>query len=565
MTIRQFSFEPPYGASFPPLLPLLIALWNGVAHSGVYAGMWINLIVALGTFVALLALSRRLAASDAPGILATAALLGNPWYLDEVMAGRAIPIAILLLTLLLLLLHRMLTADSRPARIAVLAGLVAGMIFEARFDFLLPAIVIGVALPGRTRGRLSATVAYFAGLAAAVSPWMIYSLVRFGVPLASDNARTVTAVGHLFVMQYVPFEGSIATLRNAPFEWIASKIYGAWPTAEALAIAVGASAIPALAGMWAATRSGAQNPPRATAMVLVLLWLALAVQFAMTALTGYPDIRYWIAICTFGTFTLGVVLCYGAEIPHLAPAAILLFLPAQVALLAAAGHQPDRLAGIYSFLWPVTIVAFVLSEDLVRASRAVARLGKVAAIAVPLATIGVGSLLAARATGTNYSLSADATARTAPASARILAGLDGTEPSHARLLLAAVSGTPLICEFGARTGVYNVLKPTPPFGWVDLWLLVRRYGITHAIAGDPELDARLPTLFAVHKSANGALWKIDGERPGLVLVDEQHPAGSIAGLNTLLLVTNDGPIDASHAPARKPDEWSYPLLFVPRN
>jgi hypothetical protein len=553
--------------SFPPLQPVLIAVWNTIAHSGVYAGAWINVIVALLTFPLLLALSRRLAASDAPGIFAAAALAGSPWYLDEVMSGRSIPLAILLFTLLLLLLHRLFTTDAWSPRTAAAAGVVAGLIFEARFDFLLPAIAIGAALPGKTRGRLSATGAYFLGLAAAVSPWVVYSMARFGVPLASNHTRTAMAVESLNLMRFVPFPESIATFRNAPFEWIASKVYGSWRMVEAVAVAIGASPIPALAGMWAATRTDAPGPPRETTITLALAWLALGVHFALTSTTGYPDVRYWIAASAFGTFTLAVAMFSGREGPQAGPAAFLLFVPAQIALLAAAGHEPDRVAGIFSCLWPMAVIAFFIAEPHMRASRGLARLGKGAAIAVPILALAIGSLLAVRATGSRYRFSADATARTLASNTRILEGLDGADPARTRILLATLAGAPLICEFGARTGVANVLKPTPPFGWVDLWLLVHRYGITHAIAGDPEIDARLPMLFTVRKSANGALWKIEGDRPGLVLVDEAHPAESIPGLNSMLLITNaGGPIDASRRPpSRAPDEWSYPLVFVPRN
>src|SRR5262249_62099632 len=149
------------------------------------------------------------------------------------------------------------------------------------------------------------------------------------------------------------------------------------------------------------------------------------------------------------------------------------------------------------------------------ASRALARAGKLAAFAVPLAALATGSLLATAVAGTGYSFRADATARTRPASARIAEALDESDPSSARILLAAVPGAPLACEFGARTGIANVLKPAPPFGWGDLWLLVRRYGITHVLAGDPEIDSRLPALFVVRKSSTAALWTIAGGRRSL--------------------------------------------------
>jgi hypothetical protein len=352
VTIRQFSFDAPYGVSFPPLLPVLEAIWNAIANSGVYAGTWIDLIAAALTFPLLIVLGRRLAASDAPGIFAAAALSGNPWYLDEVMGGRAIPIAILLFTVLVLLLHHALRTNRRPELAAAAAGLVAGLIFEARFDFLRPAIAIGAALGlGRTRAGSRLTAAYAAALVVAVTPWIAYSMIRFGVPLASDSVRSMMAVAPVPVLRFLPFPDTIATLRNAPFEWIASKIYHSWPTIEAVAIAIGASAIPALAAMWAATRRGAQGLPRETAIVLVLAWIALLVQFDVTAATGYADVRHWIAIGTFGTFTVAAALCYGSEIPHLSAGLFLLLVPSQVALLAAAGHQPDRISGIFSCRW----------------------------------------------------------------------------------------------------------------------------------------------------------------------------------------------------------------------
>ena len=564
-TVRQFAFDAPYGVSFPPLLPVLMSIWDAVAHSGVYAGTWINLIAAALTFPALLALGRRLASSDAPGIFATAALYGNPWYLDEVMGGRAIPIAVLLFVVLLLLLRPALTMTSRPEGRAAMAGVVAGLIVEARFDFLIPAIAIGMVLAaGKARSGTRVTPAYLGGLAAALAPWVAYSLVHFGVPFATDSTRAALSVAPIQVSTFVPFPGWIVTVRNAPFEWMASKLAHSWPAFETLAIAVGTSPVPVLAAMWAATRAGAQSLPRETTMVLVLAWIALAVQFGVTATMGYGDVRYWIAISTVGTFTIASALCNGSDIPHLSAAAVLLFVPAQVALMAATGRAPDRIAGILSCLWPLVVIVFVLCETPLRASRALARLGKITALGVPLLALAVGSLLAARATGSGYRLSANATTRTLDANTRILDGLDGADHTRVRILLAAAGGTPLAGEFGARSGIANVVKPAPPFGWVDLWLLVHRYGITHVVAGDPELDARLPVLFAVRRSANGALWAIEDDRPGLIVVDESRPAGSIAGLGTLLLVTNAGPVEAATAPPRSPDEWPYPLLLVPR-
>ena len=571
-TVRQYSFDQPYGVSFPPLYPVLIALWNVVWHSGVYAGTWINLASAMLTLPLLIALGRRLAASNAPGILAFAALLGSPWYLNEVMSARAIPIALLLFFIVLLLVHRVLTGESGAA-VACAAGAVAGLVFEARFDFLLPAIAVaaafGVALAWMRVPRAPLLAAAFvAGLAAAVAPWVVYSLAHFGVPLVSDNARTATAIEWLNVMRFVPFPETIATIRTAPAAWLSAKVYGSWPTMEALAIAIGASPVPVLAGMAVAAGASVSRLPRDAAIVLGLGWIALSVNFALTATTGYPDVRYWIGIAAWGTFTAAAAAFNGRDLQNVASTIVVLLVPAQIALLASAGHGPDRLPGIFSCLWPLTIIVFVGSERYLhdRGSPALARAGRAAAIAVPAVAIVVGSALAARATGTRYSLSADATARTLWQSTRLVEGLDGDDPSRARVLVATVAGAPMICEFGARTGVFNLLRPTPPFGWVDLWLFVHRYGVTHAIVGDHEVDARLPVLFAVRKSANGALWKIEGDRPGLVVIDTHAADPSFLGGVAMRIVTNDrGPVDAAPEATRPPHDLRYPILFVPRD
>jgi hypothetical protein len=50
-----------------------------------------------------------------------------------------------------------------------------------------------------------------------------------------------------------------------------------------------------------------------------------------------------------------------------------------------------------------------------------------------------------------------------------------------------------------------------------------------------------------------------------VVVDESQPRHNAPGVDAMNVVTNDGgPVEAAHAPSRPPDEWPYPLLFLPK-
>jgi hypothetical protein len=494
--------------TYPPLLPVLTAVWNALWPSGIYAATWINLAAAALTIPLLFALGRRLAGSHVPGLFAAAALLGNPWYLDELMGGRSIPIAFLLFVTAMLLVHRVLTGGSIAA--AAAAGVLTGLAFEARFDYLLPSIALAVAIGAafaRTRSddRRRLATAYRAGVACALAPWIAYSMAHFGVPFVSDQTRSAITVESVYFRRFVPFPETMATLRTAPAAWLASKAYGSLATLKALAIAFAVSPVPAL--VLARIRAYPRYPrPRESAIVLALGCVALALQAAPIAVTGNSDPRLFTALVAWIAFTAASVALDGRGLPNAAAGAAVLLVPAQAALLAATGPPFRHESVVLAAVWLLTVAAFLAIAG--APSGALARVGRAAAIAVPAAAIAIGSAMTARSTGTHYSLSAGATARTPGSIARIVEGLQGVDRSQARIMLSSDAGGPPPWDFGARTGIVSLWKPARPFGRAELEIFVRRYAVTHVIAGDPELDAWVPTLFVTTKSPNGALWTI---------------------------------------------------------
>src|SRR4051812_42185552 len=407
-TICQYAVESAYAVTFPPLVPSLIAVWNAVWPSAVYAGVWINLIVALLTVLALLALGRRLVPSDVPALVTSAALLGNPWYLEEVMGGRSIPTAFLCFLLAIHLLHRLLTGGG-GAVVSAAGGAAAGLAVEARVDFLLPAVALGVAMTivlARTRPRdaMVFAAAYGGGLALAAAPWMVYSTTHFGVPIVSDNVRRVLTAGSVGVRQFVPFPEAIDTLANAPVAWALRKTAQSWRVMRALGMALAVSPVMVLAATWVRRRHSFSPLPPGTTVVLAVGWLALSMELVSTLGTSYDNVRYWIAFTTWSTLTAAVGVFGRGTVAHPGAMAAVLIVPAQILLVMTAAPWIPHVSVVLSIVWAVTTVVAVAMERYLRRvdSAAIARAAMAAALLVPLLAIGAGSAFAARQTGVQF-------------------------------------------------------------------------------------------------------------------------------------------------------------------
>lgn len=220
-TYRQFQFNQPYGVSFPPLFPVLIASFNSLLNIGIYAGYFINFLVCILTLYLFIRLSEKLFENKFFGLFAFTMLLYNQNYIDEVLAGRSIPLSILLTFSVIYLVVKNEKVDFNTT---LLIGFLSGLLILNRFDFLLQGMVLGVSLIFVFKNRYKNLFLYYAILFITISPWVYYSYMHFSKPFISDNSRTVLLAFPNYVTDYFPDNSKLETVFTKPFQWARYKL-----------------------------------------------------------------------------------------------------------------------------------------------------------------------------------------------------------------------------------------------------------------------------------------------------------------------------------------------------
>ena len=302
-TYRQFQTVSPYGTSFPPLYPSLLAVGRAVCDVGIYTGVFLNAALCVATLFVVKSLARVSGLPAWVGNILFLALLLRPTYVDELMAARSIPLALLLVTAIL----RVYVSPALTPSRAVLMGFLAGLAVLTRFDFLAAAVFLGLVLAWYARKRTwLVSPVYFAALAVAVSPWVVYSLVHFSKPFVSDNSRTAMLVARSFVTDYYPHQEQLEYAWDAPLSWASNVIVRRFPrildswlktitTDPTLAVLTG---ILVGIGVAARARPGClrRDGRDQRSGGYVAQWrgfaAVLAVQLLTIGVTGYPDGRY---------------------------------------------------------------------------------------------------------------------------------------------------------------------------------------------------------------------------------------------------------------------------------
>lgn len=222
-TVRQFTVAPfAYGCSFPPLWPCLMALAGAVLPLGVHVGVAVNLLLLALSLVPLAGLA-RVALPERPVLALGASFAAWAWMLAdrplmaEALAGRSLPLA---LVLLLTAVWAVASSwEKRPLARAACLGAAVGLACLTRFDVnvLALGLVLVAALRAPAGLRARAAVVYCGLVVLAVSPWVTYSMVRFGVPYVSDNGWVAAAAANVHVSQYEP---PVPTVRQEPGLWL---------------------------------------------------------------------------------------------------------------------------------------------------------------------------------------------------------------------------------------------------------------------------------------------------------------------------------------------------------
>lgn len=346
-TMRQFQFPPPDAVSFPPLYPFCLSLMDALGGWGIYSGIFLNLLLVLFTGWMIHLFSRRLVGPAGLWLspLAMIALLLEPAYLQEVMAARSLPLALLLI---LILLWVFCTGDLARRRTCVLLGLLAGAVCMTRFDFSVTALTLGGLLLWQApRGRKQNVLFYGLGLGLGLLPWVLYSWIHFETLWVSDNTRTVFLALPSHAADYFPPGTVLPTLWEAPGAWLhrvaesaQRLLFHGWLalTRQGMLLAL----LPCLALMGVLHRPTLDAPlPLALRRFLAVAPLFL-IGLLPQLLSGYADFRYLI-LPVFGLTFLGLALgVWGLSQQATKAAPLLLLIATLGGLIALDQRMPYR-------------------------------------------------------------------------------------------------------------------------------------------------------------------------------------------------------------------------------
>ncbi|HEU0120898.1 MAG TPA: hypothetical protein VFQ91_10265 [Bryobacteraceae bacterium] len=297
--VRSFSQADGYSRSFPPLWPVVLGLLDQVCAAGPRLAVAAAAAAAMATILPL----RQLASACIPGAAvgrwaAAGAWLGLLWfpaYWAEVRAGGTIPLAILLLTAGM--------ASAVRGHLAG-AGLLWGAVCMTRFDAAPVCALFLASFAWRYRLRPVSAGCMFLLFGLAVSPWIYYSKLRYGVLWASDNTVVATASTQVFVQDLRAPSGTLAT---EPARWLARVARNSMKLALAIVHAFSSQPlfVLAIAALFAA-RSG---PGLSFGGPLAWFLAAALAGLAGCALTGYVDRRYFSFLTMIGAlWAMGAAL-----------------------------------------------------------------------------------------------------------------------------------------------------------------------------------------------------------------------------------------------------------------
>lgn len=206
--------------SFPPLLPSLIGIVDKIFGKGISSGLLVNIFALLALLHVHYLVSKELFGKYFYAIflvLPFFALANNP-FIEEVVSGRSIPLATLLVSCLIYLVTR----NDGNRLSALFMGGTLGLLYLTRADTLIFCFLMLIYCAVRSTNK-QYTFMLLAGLSIIVAPWTIRNLLTFGQFFASDNSVTALST----FQSTVPlcyFENGIPSWRDNPNLWATQRI-----------------------------------------------------------------------------------------------------------------------------------------------------------------------------------------------------------------------------------------------------------------------------------------------------------------------------------------------------
>ena len=204
-TVRQYVIFTDFGISFPYLFPMIIRIFHLFTGFGIFSGTVVNIIAAFISLYFILKISKKICDSSIPGLIAVFVWFSDKDYIYELFAARAVTLSIMCA---LLIVYIIVQSKKLTWKELFLIGLFAGAGMVIRFDFLVTAGLLGIALILFTKMKSFRLVPFYVlGLLVFTTPWILYSLIHFNKLWISDNMGTFFLIHPIIPQRYfVPGE-----------------------------------------------------------------------------------------------------------------------------------------------------------------------------------------------------------------------------------------------------------------------------------------------------------------------------------------------------------------------
>jgi hypothetical protein len=279
-TIRSYHAET-YSTSFPLGYPVAVAIGHLVFGSTPLTGVWINLLVGLSTFYLVCKISRQLGLSSLAGLTLALSTVLWTFYLDEVLSGRSIPLA-----LGLFLLAASLCLSGRY----FWAGLLFGLSALVRFDYMVYGLVFQFCGAWLLRHKSRKILAFsMPGFLLGLAPWVIYSYTHFNKFWVSDNSWIALSSLPAYVADF-PAMMAVSAF-DSPLLWLRRVLGNVLPLTKSVSKCVILNPAVILLGVLVLNLALRRRLREGQNILVVMFCLGVSVSPYL--LTGYFDARYF--------------------------------------------------------------------------------------------------------------------------------------------------------------------------------------------------------------------------------------------------------------------------------
>jgi hypothetical protein len=295
-TVRSYYSEN-YSTSFPFGYPVAVAIGHLVFGSTPITGVWINLLVGLSTFFLIFKISKQLRLFSLAGLTLASSTVLWTFYLDEVLSGRSIPLALALF---------LLAASLYLAGNFFWAGLLFGLSALVRFDYLVYGVLFqfcgAYLLRHKSRKILAISMP---GFLLGLAPWVIYSYTHFNKFWVTDNSWIALSALPAYVADF-PAMVAVSAF-DSPLLWLRRVFGNILPLTKSVSKCVILNPAVTLLGAFVLSLM-IRRRLREGGHILVIIF-CLGVSVSPYLLTGYFDARYF----SLAFLVLGFLFSYTAE------------------------------------------------------------------------------------------------------------------------------------------------------------------------------------------------------------------------------------------------------------